>query len=118
MGNFKNKVEFHSKCSLEKEEPDFKSDVGKESTIMEVAGPLLSYLAEMVLALKFVLEQDSPVAPLANTAQPSNDIVVQDLETDWIDDVAEDEESGGEESVSSIRSRYRNFSCGVDKTFF
>lgn len=67
---------------------------------MEVAGPLLSYLAEMILALKFVLEQDSPIAPVASTTQPSNDIVVQDLETDWIDDVAEDEESGGEESVS------------------
>lgn len=110
---FNSPIQFHSKYSLEKEEPDFKSDVSKESSVMEVAGPLLSYLAEMVLALKFVLEQDSPVAPSASTTQPSNDIVVQDLETDWIDDVAEDEESGGEESVSTTQFTWGSLFCNV-----
>lgn len=66
---------------------------------MEIAGPLLSYLAEMVLALKYVLEQDTPISPTITT-QGSSDIVVQDLETEWMDDIAADEEeSGGEESV-------------------
>lgn len=68
---------------------------------MELAGPLLSYLAEMILALKYVLEQDTPSSPLAATQGTSSDVVVQDLETEWIDDIAGDEEeSGGEESVS------------------
>jgi len=88
-----------SKCLLEKEEIDIKCEGSKENITIELAGPLLSYLAEMILAIKYVLEQDTPISPLV-TAQGSNDIVVHDLETEWMDDItAEDEESGGEESV-------------------
>lgn len=88
-----------SKCFLEKEDVDFKAEGSKESSAMELAGPLLSYMAEMILALKYVLEQDTLSSPLTST-QGSSDIVVQDLETEWMDDIAaEDEESGGEESV-------------------
>lgn len=72
---------------------------GKESGIVEAAGPLLRYLAEVMTALKFSTDKECPPSP--SLCPVDGDALLQDVESDWMDDMGgDDEDSGGEESVS------------------
>ena len=75
---------------------------GKESGIVEAAGPLLRYLAEVMRALKYSSEKECPPSP--SLCPVDGDSLLQDVESDWMDDMGGDEEdSGGEESVSKTK---------------
>lgn len=72
---------------------------GKESGIVEAAGPLLRYLAEVMTALKYSTDKECPPSP--SLCPADGESLLQDVESDWMDDMGGDEEdSGGEESVS------------------
>ena len=72
---------------------------GKESGIVDAAGPLLRYLAEVTTALKYSSDKECPPSP--SLCPVDGDSVLQDVESDWMDDMGgDDEDSGGEESVS------------------
>ena len=76
------------------------SEKGKESGLVEAAGPLLRYLAELMTALKYFSEKECPPSPSLCTGD--GDSLIQDVDSDWMDDMGgEDEDSGGEESVST-----------------
>lgn len=76
------------------------SEKGRESGVVEAAGPLLRYLAEVMSALKYSSEE-CPPSPSLCTAD--GDSLIQDVDSDWMDDMGGDEEdSGGEESVSNL----------------
>lgn len=78
---------------------------GKESGIVDAAGPLLRYLAEVTTALKYSSEKECPPSP--SLCPVGGDSMLQDVESDWMDDMGgDDEDSGGEESVSE-----RKFYC-------
>ena len=87
------------------------SEKGKESGIVEAAGPLLRYLAEVMTALKYSSEECPPSPSLVPT---DGDSLIQEVESDWMDDMGGDEEdSGGEESVSKTRWCMNDpFKCG------
>lgn len=75
---------------------------GKESGIVEAAGPLLRYLAELMRALKYSSEKECPPSP--SLCPVDGESLLQDVESDWMDDMGgDDEDSGGEESVSEKR---------------
>ena len=78
---------------------------GKESGIVDAAGPLLRYLAELTTALKYSSDKECPPSP--SLCPVDGDSMLQDVESDWMDDMGgDDEDSGGEESVSE-----RKFCC-------
>lgn len=78
---------------------------GKESGIVDAAGPLLRYLAELTTALKYSSDKECPPSP--SLCPADGDSMLQDVESDWMDDMGgDDEDSGGEESVSE-----RKFCC-------
>lgn len=71
----------------------------KESGVVEAAGPLLRYLAELMTALKYSSEKECPPSPSLCTGD--GDSLIPEVDSDWMDDMGgEDEDSGGEESVS------------------
>ena len=71
----------------------------KESGVVEAAGPLLRYLAELMTALKYSSEKECPPSPSLCTGD--GDSLIPEVDSDWMDDIGgEDEDSGGEESVS------------------
>ena len=71
----------------------------KESGVVEAAGPLLRYLAELMTALKYSSEKERPPSPSLCTGD--GDSLIPEVDSDWMDDIGgEDEDSGGEESVS------------------
>lgn len=77
---------------------------GKEGGIVEAAGPLLRYLAELMRALKYSSEKECPPSP--SLCPVDGEPLMQDVESDWMDDMGGDEEdSGGEESVGGKKSR-------------
>ena len=77
---------------------------GKESGIVEAAGPLLRYLAELMRALKYSSEKECPPSP--SLCPVDGESLLQDVESDWMDDMGgDDEDSGGEESVSEKKIR-------------
>ena len=78
---------------------------GKESGMVDAAGPLLHYLAEVMTALKYSSDKECPPSP--SLCPVDGDSMLQDVESDWMDDMGgDDEDSGGEESVSE-----RKFCC-------
>lgn len=82
---------------------------GKESGIVDAAGPLLRYLAEVMAALKYSSEKECPPSP--SLCPADGDSLLQDVESDWMDDMGgDDEDSGGEESVREGKFCY-NFFC-------
>ena len=83
---------------------------GKESGIVEAAGPLLRYLAEVMTALKYSSENECPPSP--SLCPVDGDSLLPDVMSDWMDDMGGDEEdSGGEESVSKILSHTVQHIC-------
>ncbi|XP_074621519.1 E3 ubiquitin-protein ligase UBR4-like isoform X3 [Acropora palmata] len=69
----------------------------KESGVVEAAGPLLRYLAELMTALKYSSEKECPPSPSLCTGD--GDSLIPEVDSDWMDDMGgEDEDSGGEES--------------------
>ena len=76
-----------------------KDDKFQESGIVKSATPVLSYLADVLMALKHLAEKEVPLSPSVPIGD--SDLLLQDLDTAWGDDLGGDEEdSGGEESVS------------------
>lgn len=76
-----------------------KDDKFQESGIVESATPMLSYLADVLMALKHLAEKEVPHSPSVPVGD--GDLLLQDLDSDWGDDLGgDDEDSGGEESVS------------------
>ena len=71
---------------------------GKESGVVDAVGPLLRYMAEVMTALKYSSEKECPPSP--SLCPTDGDSLLQDVDSDWMDDIAGDEDdSGGEESV-------------------
>ncbi|XP_068695175.1 E3 ubiquitin-protein ligase UBR4-like isoform X2 [Montipora foliosa] len=90
-------IEWLEKCKTQLLLVEANSEKGKESGLVEAAGPLLRYLAELMTALKYFSEKECPPSPSLCTGD--GDSLIQDVDSDWMDDMGgEDEDSGGEES--------------------
>ena len=83
--------------------PDDPSKVkAREAPLVEVAGPLLAYLSELLAAVRFSAERDAPPSP-APTNASEGDLLLHDVEAEWLDYTGgDDDDSGGEESVRSV----------------
>ena len=76
---------------------------GKESGVVDAVGPLLRYMAEVMTALKYSSEKECPPSP--SLCPTDGDSLLQDVDSDWMDDIGGDEDdSGGEESVRERRN--------------
>ena len=90
---------------------DASGERGKENGLVEVGGPLLHYLAEVMTALKYSAEKHYPPSP--SICKVEGEPMLQEVESDWMEDMAgEDEDSGGEESVSYTKE-YNQYINGL-----
>ena len=73
----------------------------QKNNMVEIAGPLLLYLSELLAALKYSTI-NTPPSPSLTTAS-EGELLLHDVEAEWMDDTGgEDEDSGGEESVKTL----------------